>query len=107
MRTRTLEDTDPSLGLGRLLLVYLAIIFGILEKGLLEFFAAGPGHRVADFFAWERIIPAMVISVVIFPPVYRTVMTDRKKEMLPFLIELATVFSLGVGYKSIFDAVIQ
>lgn len=103
----TLDGEAPAPQWYELALVYLAIILGILGKGLLDFFASEQVRPLPEFIVWRRIIPAVVVSIVILPSVYKNVMSQRKKEVLPFLIELATVFSLGIGYKSIFDAAVS
>ena len=75
--------------------MYVALLVGILTKGVLEYFAG----RVPDPFNWGRLFTAFVAAFMAFPGTYKAAM----EESGPGLVQLCVVFTAGIGVKTVVD----
>jgi uncharacterized membrane protein len=86
------------ISLGWQLALYAALLLGILANGVLVAVRAGKRYR----FQWSRFLVSAIIGVVIFPAVYDGARSNLDQ---PTLVQLALIFSAGMGYESIFSGI--
>ncbi len=91
--------TPPQISLGWQLALYGALIVGILASGLLAALRSGHKYR----FQSRRVLVACIIGLSVFPAVYQGAQANLGQ---PSLIQLALVFSTGLGYESLFSGVV-
>jgi hypothetical protein len=91
--------TPQPIPLGWQLGFYAAVLLGILASSYLA--AARTRRRYR--FRWQRILISAIIGLAIFPAVYQGAQANLGQ---PGLVQLALVFSSGLGYESLFSGVV-
>lgn len=84
-----------------LVLQYAALFAGILAK---KWFDHSESANDAQFFTLGTAIASAIVATCLFPAVYKKTMKPQE-EALPTFVQLCTVFTTGVGYKTMMDAV--
>ena len=81
------------------LALYGVLVLGVLANGALVAFRTRRRYR----FQWRKFIVSAIIALAIFPAVYEGAKANLDK---PTLVQLALVFSSGLGYESLFSGVV-
>ncbi len=82
------------------LALYGVLILGILANGILVAIRTHRRYR----FQWRKFVVSAIIALAIFPAVYEGARANLDK---PTLVQLALIFSSGLGYESLFSGVVS
>ena len=78
---------------------WIALLLGIfIQPPLAEFRKTGQWNFGGS---WSWLLFSVIVAVAIFPSVYRAAFDDSK----PWLVNIAPIFTAGLGWEALFGAV--
>lgn len=108
IRLAEAQDDSPSANVTAWLAAqYFALWLGILSKEFIDSVApssdepAGSGEGKAF---WIRLVLSLIIATALFPAAHGKAMDESAIDhKLPGLVQLCSVFAMGLGYKTLVD----
>ena len=79
---------------------YLALVLGILAEPFIRQYINEAGFAFDAAAFGMRTIFAIIMGIVILPAVYKNSFDIEK----PLLVQLAAIFTAGIGWKTLFEA---
>ncbi|MDR3511722.1 MAG: hypothetical protein P4L73_08815 [Caulobacteraceae bacterium] len=82
---------------------YGALALGVLVQPLLDRYVQSGDVAGAFHNFWVRVVGSGVIAIVILPGVYKNAFDPTR----PLLVQLAALFTSGVGWQALFGSAIK
>ncbi len=80
--------------------IYFAVILGILASHFMDAYRAGKDFTIT----LPLLVFALIVGIVVFPAAYKSAQLQQSQ---PTLVQLALVFTSGMGYQALFATAIK